>query len=80
MTTQSVSDKWCAHPDHKTPMPANGYRLEHFPSAHDVGITLSVKIPMCHKHVDQELPRGVYSEVTMEVIVSRDLRGRRRKL
>ena len=72
-------DEWCAHPDHwkpAMPTPATGYRIEHFPSAHDVGITLQVSIPMCGRHVKGELPQGIYKGTT-RVVVNRVSRGRR---
>ena len=73
-------DEWCAHPDHLESLPsptlATGYRIEHFPSAHDVGITLQVSIPMCARHVKGELPQGIF-EGEVRVVVNRVSRGRR---
>ncbi len=74
--------EWCAHPQHKAneeKVSASGYRIEQFPSAHDIGIVLTTSIPMCGEHVGQELPRGIYSNVIVDVVVNRDLKGRRRK-
>jgi hypothetical protein len=80
MRGMEPAPEWCAHPDHEeppvTPMPANGYRVETFPSAHDVGVVLEMSIPMCDLHVSKELPRGIY-QGTPRVVVTRATRGRR---